>query len=64
MTSIPASQFPLVNSRETIAIGSALPMVCLVIVTLRLQARKLQKVDIGIDDWLAVAGSVGSFQSL
>ena len=55
-----AFNFPLVNARETIAIGSALPAVCLVIVALRLRARKIQKVIIGVDDWMAVAGLVGT----
>ena len=51
--------FPSVNAQESIALGSALPAVCLIVVALRFWTRRLQKVQIGIDDWWAVAGLVG-----
>ena len=52
--------FHSVDAQESIAIGSALPAVCLIVVALRFWTRKLQKVQIGADDWWAVAGSVSN----
>ena len=53
-----AFTFPFVDAQESIAIGLALPAVCLILVALRFWTRRLQKVEIGMDDWWAVAGSV------
>ena len=50
--------FHFVNARESIAVGSALPGVCLIVVALRFWTRRLQKVHIGMDDWWAVVGLV------
>ena len=52
--------FHFVNAQESIAVGSALPAVCLIVVALRFWTRRLQKVQIGIDDWWAVAGLVSN----
>lgn len=50
--------FQFVNAKETIALGSALPAVCMIVVALRFLTRRLQNVIVGIDDWLAVCGLV------
>ena len=50
--------FQLVNAKEKIALGSALPAVCIIVVALRFLTRRLQNVKVGIDDWLAVCGLV------
>ena len=50
--------FHFVYAKETIALGSALPGVCIVVVALRFLTRRLQNVKVGIDDWLAVCGLV------
>ncbi|KAK0511778.1 hypothetical protein JMJ35_006351 [Cladonia borealis] len=47
--------FRFVDAQESIAIGSALPVVCLIVVALRFWTRRLQKVQICMDDWWAVA---------
>ena len=52
--------FHFVDAQESIAVGSALPAVCLIVVALRFWTRRLQKVQIGMDDWWAVAGLVNS----
>ena len=52
--------FHFVDAQESIAIGSALPAVCLIVVALRFWTRRLQKVQIGMDDWWAVAGLVSN----
>ena len=52
--------FDFVDAQESIAVGSALPAVCLIVVALRFWTRRLQKVQIGMDDWLAVAGLVSN----
>lgn len=52
--------FPSVDAQESIAIGLALPAVCLVVVALRFWTRRLQKVQTGMDDWWAVAGLVSN----
>lgn len=51
--------FQFVDAKETIALATALPAVCIVVVGLRFFTRRLQHVEIGIDDWLAVCGLVG-----
>ena len=51
------SNYKFVNAQETIAIGVAIPVVCVSIVGLRFLARVLHKSHIGIDDWLS-AGSL------
>ena len=50
--------FHFVNAKETIALGSALPAVCLVVIASRFLTRKLQKAKVGNDDWLALCGLV------
>ena len=50
--------FHFVNARETIALGSALLAVCLIVIALRFLTRKLQKAKVGTDDWLALCGLV------
>ena len=52
--------FPFVDAQESIAVGLALPAVCLILVALRFWTRRLQKVQIGMDDWWAVAGLVSN----
>lgn len=52
--------FPFVDAQESIAISLALPAVCLILVALRFWTRKVQKVQIGMDDWWAVAGLVSN----
>ena len=52
--------FPTVGAQESIAIGSALPAVCLLVVALRFWTRRLQKIQPGMDDWWAVAGLVSN----
>ena len=44
--------FRFVNGQETMAVGIALPCVCIFIVVLRFWTRSIQKVNIGLDDWL------------
>ena len=46
------------DSREVIAIGAALPAVCIVVVFLRFITRFLSKNRIGVDDWLILGGLV------
>ncbi|KAL8651412.1 MAG: hypothetical protein Q9226_004719 [Calogaya cf. arnoldii] len=48
--------FRFVNASETIALGSALPAVCVVVIGLRFLTRRLQNVKVGMDDWLALCG--------
>ena len=50
--------FHYVNGQDTMAIGIALPIVCILIVALRFWTRNLQKVIVGLDDWLIVGGLV------
>jgi hypothetical protein len=50
--------FHFVDAQETIALGAALPAVCILVLGLRFFTRRLQKVQVGIDDWLAVGGLV------
>ena len=52
--------FHFFNAQESIAVGSALPAVCLIVVALRFWTRRLQKVQIGMDDWWAIAGLVSN----
>ena len=51
------SNYKFVNAEETIAIGIAIPVICVFIVGLRFLTRVLQKNSIGCDDWLS-AGSL------
>ncbi|MCJ1440998.1 MAG: hypothetical protein MMC23_001484 [Stictis urceolatum] len=46
------------DSREVIAIGAALPAVCIVVVFLRFITRFLSKNRIGVDDWLILGGLI------
>lgn len=48
--------FRYVGAGETIAIGSALPIVCIAVVALRFYTRKRQGARVGIDDWLILGG--------
>lgn len=57
---MPKYTFHFVDAQACIAIGSALPAVCLILVALRFWTRRLQKVQIGTDDWWAVAGLVSN----
>ena len=41
------------------SIGSAIPVVCIVIVGLRFLTRILQRTRLGLDDWLSLGGLVG-----
>lgn len=50
--------FPFVNGQNVMAIGVALPIVCIIVVVLRFWTRRLQKTMIGLDDWLIVGGLV------
>lgn len=51
------SNYKFVDARQTVAIGYAIPVICVVIVGMRFLTRILQKNYIGIDDWLS-AGSL------
>lgn len=53
--------FSFVNASETIAIGSALPIVCVIVVALRFFTRTRQVAHVGLDDWLILAGAVTPF---
>ncbi|MCJ1356886.1 MAG: hypothetical protein MMC33_006882 [Icmadophila ericetorum] len=46
------------TAQEVVALGIALPAVCILVVSLRFFTRSLQKLRIGIDDWLILAGLV------
>lgn len=48
--------FQFVNAKETVALGSTLPVVCLIVIALRFFTRRLQNVKVGSDDWLALCG--------
>lgn len=51
------SNYKFVNGRDTVAIGIAMPVICVLIVGMRFLTRILQKSYVGIDDWLS-AGSL------
>lgn len=53
--------FKFVNAGNVIAIGSALPVVCVIVVSLRFYTRTRQVAHVGIDDWLILAGTVVPF---
>ena len=50
--------FNFVSASETIAIGSALPIVCVMVVALRFFTRTRQVAQVDIDDWLILGGAV------
>ena len=50
--------FKYVDSAETIAIGAALPVVCIAVVSLRFYTRSQSSARLGIDDWLILGGLV------
>lgn len=52
--------FRYVDSAETIAIGAALPSVCIAVVSLRFYIQSQSSVRLGIDDWLIMGGLVSS----
>ena len=52
--------FPFNNARQIISIGVALPTVCILVVVLRFLTRLLQKVRLGLDDWLSLGGLVSA----
>jgi hypothetical protein len=52
--------FSYVYSGNVLAIGSALPAVCILIVSLRVWTRMRQRAKIGLDDWLIIASLVSS----
>lgn len=52
------STFSYANSAEVYTIGTVLPAVCIGVVALRFFTRRLQRVGIGIDDWLSLGGAV------
>ncbi len=56
--------FRYVNGPETIALGAAISAVCILAVALRLFTRRLQKLQIGLDDQLIVGGLVSLEQTL
>ena len=50
--------FRFVNAADIIAIGSVLPIICIIIVALRFFTRTRQVAHVGTDDWLILAGAV------
>ena len=52
--------FRFTNRPEVIAMGTALPIVCFLVVCLRFFTRRAQRVGLGPDDWLIVGGLVSN----
>ena len=52
------SNYKFVDGQETIGIGIAIPLICILVVALRFLTRVLQRAHIGIDDWLSAASLV------
>ena len=50
--------FPFTDAHQVISIGVALPVICILVVGLRFLTRLLQKVRVGLDDWLSLGGLV------
>lgn len=55
--------FRYVYANEVIAIGAALPAVCILVVALRLVMHRLQHSDLKASDWLAVCALVSRIGS-
>ena len=52
--------FPYASTGDCYAIGIALPAVAIVITSLRLYTRRIQRASLGLDDWLIVGGLVSA----
>lgn len=48
--------FNLVSPGDVLAAGIVLPIVCITMVCMRIRIRQLQKLSLGVDDWLAALG--------
>lgn len=61
-TANPADQsiftFKYNDAEDMVAIGTAIPTVCILVVGLRFLTRSLQTSKIGLDDWLSLGGLV------
>ena len=52
------SGIALTDGSQVMAIGIAMPVACLVIVGLRFLTRAMQRINLGMDDWLSLASLV------
>ncbi|KAF2258845.1 hypothetical protein CC78DRAFT_593564 [Lojkania enalia] len=53
--------FSFVRAGEVLALGIVLPLVCAMVVVLRVYTRKVQGQDLKADDWLAIPATLGMF---